>query len=134
MTERKEMLVEDVLNYLTLNHLGKGKGKTRSEIAYELGIDKRELRRITSEINRNAQYNRLISTTNLTYVCNTKEECVATVRNTYRTAITLIKKARAMEKKMGLQGQVRLPVDNELKESIVEVYGLQDTNCDREEE
>lgn len=84
---------------------GKRHGYPAEIIAKDLNMDKRELRRVCAAINANPEINGIISTSNEIYVCETKEECQKAINNTYRMAFAYLKKARAMEKKVGLNGQ-----------------------------
>ena len=98
-------LADSVYEYLKENHCGVSNGITRPELAKRLNLTTRILRRITKEINTNTKYKRLVSTTHCCYVCETKKECEKTIKNTYRVALSLLKKAREMEKKVELNGQ-----------------------------
>ena len=76
------------------------------------------MRKLTKEINTSTELEKLVSTTHCCYMCNTKEECEQSIRNTYRTAITLLKKGKAMERKVGLNGQIKMPLGQYYKEFV----------------
>ena len=116
MTQAKE-----VYEYLCENCNGKKNGRRRSEIAALFGLKQRDLRRIMHEINTSADYERMVSTNGSIYICADDKECRSSIRTTYRSAVALIKKARQMEKKLGLHGQTRI-VDNGAEIEVVEAF------------
>ena len=105
-------------NYLKKNHLGQKNGIRKPELAQTLGINERELRRLTKAINESNELEKLVSTTHSCYMCETKEECEQSIRNTYRVAIALFKKAKAMERKVGLNGQIKLKLGDYYKDFV----------------
>ena len=108
-------------DYLKNNHFGKENGINKPELAQKLGINERELRKLTKAINESTELEKLISTSHSCYMCETKEECEKSIRNTYRVAVTLFKKAKAMEKKVGLNGQIKLKLGKYYKD-VVETF------------
>ena len=117
-TKHHEPSVYRLYDYLKNNHLGRENGIKKPELAQKLGINERELRKLTKEINTSPELEKLVSTTHCCYMCKTKEECEQSIRNTYRTAITLLKKGKAMERKIGLNGQIKMPLGNEFYEIV----------------
>lgn len=115
------MDAEKLYNYLLTNHYGRENGIVRSELAVRLGISERELRRLTKEINESQKFEKLVSTTHSCYICKTKGECRHSIMNTWRVAIALITKAKQMEKKVGLNGQIKIST-GELYKDIVETF------------
>lgn len=137
MTKKYEKeYLSGIYNYLVKYHLGEENADTRENISKALCLDERELRRITSAINKSSDFEKLVSTKNTTYICNTKEECIGAILNTYKLAITQFKKARAMQTKLSLQGQIKMPLNGEEIKEIIEVYGsgLSADKSDRENE
>ena len=112
---------KEVYEYLCENCNGKKNGRRRSEIAALFGLKQRDIRRITQEINTSAEYERMVSTKGSIYICADDKECRSSIRTTYRSAVALIKKARQMEKKLGLHGQTRI-VDNGAEIEVVEAF------------
>ena len=108
--------IYELAEYLQQNHLGKENGISRSALAKKLGIGEIRLKALRRAINESTEIDKLVSTSVSCYMCDTEAECVEAIRNTYKMAVALIKKARAMEKKMGLQGQVSIDKD------VVEVF------------
>ena len=117
-TKHHEPAVYRLYDYLKNNHLGRENGIKKPELAQKLGINERELRKLTKEINTSTELEKLVSTTHCCYMCKTKEECEQSIRNTYRTAITLLKKGKAMERKIGLNGQIKMPLGDEFYEIV----------------
>ena len=112
---------KEIYEYLCENCNGKKNGRRRSEIAALFGLKQRDLRRIMHEINTIADYERMVSTNGSIYICADDKECRSSIRTTYRSAVALIKKARQMEKKLGLHGQTRI-VDNGAEIEVVEAF------------
>ena len=117
-TKHHEPAVYRLYDYLKNNHLGRENGIKKPELAQKLGISERELRKLTKEINTSTELEKLVSTTQCCYMCKTKEECEKSIRNTFRTAIALIKKGNTMAKKVGLNGQIKMPLGNEFYEIV----------------
>lgn len=120
-----EPSVYRLYDYLKNNHLGRENGIRKPELASNLGINERELRRLTKSINESNELEKLVSTTHSCYMCKTKQECEQSIRNTYRVAITLFKKAKAMEKKVGLNGQIKLKLGKYYKD-VVETFSSEE--------
>lgn len=105
-------------DYLKANHLGKENGIKKPELAEKLGIKARELRKLTKEINESTELEKLVSTSHCCYVCKTKEECEKSIRTTYKVAVALFKKAKQMEKKVGLNGQMKIKLGKYYKDFV----------------
>lgn len=117
-TKHHEPAVYRLYDYLKNNHLGRENGIKKPELAQRLGINERELRKLTKKINTSTELEKLVSTTHCCYMCKTKEECEKSIRNTFRTAIALIKKGNTMAKKVGLNGQIKMPLGQYYKEFV----------------
>lgn len=113
-------------DYLKVNHFGKENGIKRQELAERLGISLRELRRLTKEINESTELEKLVSTSHCCYMCATKEECEKSIRTTYKVAVALFKKAKQMEKKVGLNGQLKIKLGKYYKD-VVETFSSEET-------
>lgn len=120
-TTHHEPAVYRLYDYLKENHLGKDNGIRKPVLADKLGVSERELRKLTKAINESAELEKLVSTTHSCYMCETKEECEKSIRNTYRVAVALFKKAKSMEKKVGLNGQIKLKLGKYYKD-VVETF------------
>ena len=107
-TKHHEPAVYRLYDYLKEYHLGKENSITKPQLAHLLGISDRELRKLTKEINMSEELEKIISTTHACYMCDTKDECEKSIRNTYNVAIALFKKAKQMERKVGLHNQVKI--------------------------
>ena len=117
-TIHHEPEVYRLYDYLQSHHLGQENGIVRPELAYKMGISERQLRKLTKTINESGELEKLVSTTHSCYMCKTKEECEKSIRNTYRVAISLFKKAKEMEKKVGLNGQIKLKLGKNYKDFV----------------
>lgn len=120
-TKHHEPMVYRLYDYLKNNHLGENNGIKKPDLAKVLGISERELRKLTKAINESTELEKLVSTTHCCYMCATKEECEKSIRNTYRVAVALFKKAKSMEKKVGLNGQIKLKLGKYYKD-VVETF------------
>lgn len=105
-------------SYLKANHLGEERGISKPLLAQKFNISERVLRRLTKIINESADFEKIISTTHCCYMCNTKEECEKTIKNTYKVALALLKKAKSMEKKVGLNGQIKINLGDQYKDFV----------------
>lgn len=124
-TKHHEPQVYRLYDYLKDNHLGRENGITKTELAQRLGVSERELRKLTKEINTSPELEKIVSTTHCCFLCDTKEECEMTIRNTYRTAISLLKKGKVMERKVGLNGQVKMKLGKYYKD-VVETFSSEE--------
>lgn len=120
-TKHHEPMVYRLYDYLKNNHLGRENGIKKPALAQVLGISERELRKLTKAINESNELEKLVSTTHSCYMCETKEECEKSIRNTYIVAVALFKKAKSMEKKVGLNGQIKLKLGKYYKD-VVETF------------
>lgn len=113
-------LLERLYEYLATNAYGKENGKSLKEIAQEFlsNGNKRTMRKLLSALNSATDMNGIVSTSGKIYLCATKDECEKAIKTTYRLAISCIKKARKMERKLGLQNQIELD-DNGTKIRVV---------------
>ena len=118
----EETLAYRLYSYLLDNHYGKENGIKRPELAEQLQISTRTLRLLTKQINTNPKFEKLVSTSHSCYICKTKEECEKAIRNTYKVAITLFQKAKTMEKRVGLNGQIKMPIEKQELQEIVETF------------
>lgn len=113
------MTNEEVLYaYLKANHNGRENGIPRPVCASKLKMTERELRRLTKNINSSLEFEGIVSTTHSLYLCNTKEDCEKTIKNTYRVAVSLLKKAKCMEKKVGLNNQIKMQLGKDYKDIV----------------
>ena len=111
MNEKIEVIhhepnVYRLYDYLKQNHLGIENGIKKPELAQAFGVNERELRKLTKAINESTELEKLI-------------------RNTYRVAIALFKKAKMMEKKVGLNGQIKIKLGKHYKD-VVEIFSAEE--------
>ena len=113
--------IEKFANYMQEKHLGKENGVTEQELAIRFGVTKRTVRSWMSGVNNDPTIPRLVSTSDACYMCANTKEGVEAVASSYRFIASVIKKTRVMQKKMGLDGQVKINLGDDYKE-VVEVF------------
>ena len=96
-----------IYNDLKNNHSGLENAVSRADYALGAGISERTMRAITHEINASQDFDGIISTSKALYMCETKDECLAAIGTTFRSAFTLMRKARKMEEKVRNNGQYK---------------------------
>lgn len=109
-------------DYMCEHHYGTENAIKRNDLADNLQVSDRTIRAWCKEINETTAFEKLISTSHSIYVCRTEQECKWSIIATYKQAISLFRKAKTMEKKVGLNGQVKIGVDKGLLDSIVETF------------
>lgn len=117
-TKHHEPIVYMVYEFLKKNCMGLENATPKPEVAEYFNLTTRELRKITHEINTSGELEKIISTTHSCYMCKNNDEAEKSIRNTYRMAISLFKKAKAMEKKVGLNNQIKIPLGKYYKEMV----------------
>lgn len=120
-SKHHEPMVYRLYDYLKEHHYGRENGIVRRDLAEKFDITERELRRLTKEINESTELEKLVSTTHCCFMCKSAEECKKSIRNTYRVAVTLLKKAKNMERKVGLNGQLKIKLGEYYKD-VVETF------------
>ena len=100
-------LITAIYNDLKNNHSGLENAVSRADNALGAGISERTMRAITHEINASHDFDCIISTSKALYMCETKDECLAAIGTTFRSAFTLMRKARKMEEKVRNNGQYK---------------------------
>lgn len=92
-------LVDELYNYLVTNNQGAREGITRKELAEKFGVSERAITEAKNKINTNPEYNKILSVSESNYSCQNKNEYNKAIIDTYKVIFTLVRKARAMEKK-----------------------------------
>jgi len=123
--KKHEPEVYKLYEYLKNNHYGKEHGIGRNELMDMLNfrwgfgqMTKRRLRYLTQQINESGELEKLISTTHCCYMCRDVDEGKLAVHGTYAMAITLFKKAKKMEKKIGMNGQMKIKLGAYYKDFV----------------
>lgn len=111
--------IEKVYDYLDYACKSEQNGEKAELLAKKLNLSKRELRAMCKAINSDTEKG-IVSTSGKIYLCDTEEECQKAINNTFKQAFTLLKKAWAMEKKLGLQNQFEFKNGNE---TVKIIYG-----------
>lgn len=120
-TEHHEPIIYRLYDWLKNYHYGEQNGILRADAAKAFGVSERDFRRLTREINESTELEKLVSTRRCCYMCATREECERSIRATYNTAAALLKKAKRMEKKVGLNGQMKIKLGDYYKD-VVETF------------
>lgn len=116
--------VYKLYDYLQQNHLGEKNMISRDYLQTQLARDGimiikgRELRKTIQTINGSNQLEKIISTSGGIYMCRTEDECQRAIHTTFAAAISLMKKAQSMNKKMNLNGQYKFKFGEYYKEFI----------------
>lgn len=118
--KQKEMMYE-LADYLKKNHCGKENGIPRAALAKKLGIDGQTLKALRSKINFSTEIEMVVSTSGSVYMCNTDEEIADAYIHTIKPAITMFKKSQVIKKKGGLNGQVKIKLDDS-DEDVVQLF------------
>ena len=99
---------KEVYNYLLYRCEGRENGVAAQVLASELNMPLRRLREAIQAINESPQFEKLVSVTQMIYVCKTEEECKRAISATRRAAITLLKKGKTMIRKSNANGQYKI--------------------------
>lgn len=111
-------LVYRVYDYLKNTHKGAENQISKAELAKIFGISERELRKVTAEINSSEELDKIVSVSEGCYICATREECIRAITTTYHAAISQFKKAKNMERKVGLNNQYKIRLGNYYKDMV----------------
>ena len=94
-------------------HVDSENGISAQELADKFGISKRTLRFYISIIRNSPDFELVVTSSNNGYfICSTKEIFKRHHRRLYSMAFSLLREARAQDKKMGLNGQYKIPLDS----------------------
>lgn len=94
-------------------HIDSKNGISADKLAGKFGISKRTLRHFISIIRSSSDFELCVTSSNNGYfVCSTKDEFKRHHRRLYSMAFSLLKEAREQDKKMGLNGQYKISLDN----------------------
>lgn len=103
-------------------HVGAESAVAADDLANWFGISERKLRDYISEIRRDADFEKIVCSSNSGYYIATEEEADRANRRLYSQAFSLLKTAHANDKKAGRNGQMRMRLEAFEKE-IVEAFG-----------
>ena len=94
-------------------HIDSENGISAEELAGKFHIAERTLRHYVSIIRYSPDFEICVTSSNKGYfVCSTKDEFRRHHRRLYAMAFSILKEARAQDKKMGLNGQYKIPLDD----------------------
>lgn len=119
-------IVYKIYGELKKNHIGRNNAIKAADLADKFGISKRELREHISTIRRSTELEKCVTSTNAGYfVCTSKEEFAQTNKRLLSMAFSLLRAARANEKKAGLDGQVKIALGKYFSETF-EAFGSEE--------
>ena len=104
------------------NHIGKEQAISADNLANRFLISERKLRDYISEIRRDAEFEKIVCSSNSGYYIATEEEADRANRRLYSQAFSLLKTAHANDRKAGRNGQMRIRLD-EFEKEIIEAFG-----------
>lgn len=105
------------------NHVGVDNAISAKELSAKFGITERKLREYVSEMRRSNELEKLVMSCNDGYfICTDAAEFNRAVHRLLNAAFDLLKTARAVEKKAGHDGQVKIKV-GELYNEICAPFG-----------
>lgn len=104
------------------NHIGKENAISGADLAGRFGISRRKLREKIHEIRESAELSKVILACNKGYYIPRAEEGMRDINRLYSQAFSLLKAARASEKKAGLEGQYKLKL-GEFYQDYVKAFG-----------
>ena len=111
--------LNDIFTALKIYFNGEENGRSAEYVAVNFGYSERKMREFYAAINADQNIDGLISTNGSIYVCTTEDECRKAIHNTYKTAFSYLKKARAMSKKFDKNNQVEVFEDGDVKIKII---------------
>lgn len=94
-------------------HVDSDNGISAGKLAGKFGISERTLRHYVSIIRSSPDFEICVTSSNNGYfVCSTKDEFRRHHRRLYAMAFSILKEARAQDKKMGFDGQYKIPLND----------------------
>lgn len=97
------------------NHIGRVNKISAKELATNFNISERALRDIIHEIRESHELEKAIGSKGGYYVC-TEEDCENAIKMLYGQAFSTLKVARALEKKVGMNGQGKIKTGDYVKQ------------------
>lgn len=114
-TKHSKPIVYKVYDYMK-NFIGKANAQSAMFLANRFEISERQLREIIHEIRESKELELSIGSCKKGYYVCTKEDCEAAIKRLYRQAFSTLKVARALEKKVGMNGQGKIKIGEYFKE------------------
>lgn len=96
-------------------HIGKENAISAWELAVKFTITERELRCIIHTIRESSELEKSIGSCNNGYYICTKYDANKAIERLYRQAFSTLKVARALEKKVSINGQGKIPMGDYFK-------------------
>lgn len=118
MIERKHKpIIYKIYNEMKC-HTGKKFAISGGELSAMFFISQRQLREYIHEICESTELSKIILTCNKGYYIPLEEEGITDISRIYNQAFSLLRRARALEKKAGLEGQYKLKLGKFYKDYI----------------
>lgn len=114
-TKNHKPIVYDVYEKLKI-HVGKDNAISAWELSYLFNISERVLREIIHEIRDSKELELAIGSCNKGYYVCTEEDFEKAIKRLYRQAFSTLKVARALEKKVAMNGQGKIKTGHYVKE------------------
>lgn len=103
-------------------HIGKANAVSGTALSEQFGISQRRLRMYIHEIRYNPELSKVVLTCNKGYYIPLQGESIKDINRLYSQAFSLLRIARASEKKAGLDGQYKLKL-GEFYKDYVQAFG-----------
>lgn len=107
-TKHHAQILYDLYYFLKNHHVGKKNAISAKSLSWILSISERDLREIIHEIRESKELELCIGSCNKGYYICTEEDYENAIKRLYRQAFSTLKVARALEKKVGMNGQGKL--------------------------
>lgn len=98
------------------NFVGRDSAIRARDLAAKFNISERALREVIHTIRESGELEKSIGSSANGYFICTEEDCEKAINRLYRQAFSTLKVARALEKKVGMNGQMKLKLGEYFKE------------------
>ena len=122
-TKKHDTIVYRVYDYLRDNHVGQAKAIKAPDLAFKFSISERKLRSIINEICNSPVLEKTVASDECGYyVCASEDEFNRANHRIFMAGIKMINRARANEKKAGMNGQCKMLLGKYFSETF-EAFG-----------
>lgn len=108
-TKHHEPIVYKVYEELK-NHVGRENSISAKDLASKFSMGERALREVIHEIRDSGELEKAIGCCEKGYYVCTQEDAQSAIKRLYRQAFSTLKVARALEKKVGMNGQGKIKI------------------------
>lgn len=106
-TKHHQPIVYQVYSELK-RHVGRDRAISAKELSAKFYMSERALREVIHTIRESGELEKAIGCSSAGYFVCTEEDCEKAIKRLYRQAFSTLKVARALEKKVGMNGQGKL--------------------------